>query len=200
MANVNRAYGLVPVKSIGGWNGETIPCVALSSYGTALFIGDPVILAGSGDTSGRPSINIGVGGGTTTNFYGVIVGFQPSNPDSLLTHAGAASTTRIAMVVPALPHYVFQINASGSTGANPDDIGNGFDLVSGSGSTLTGRSGWQLDMGEDANAGATTGRNMRIIGFVNTPANEIGAAGTDTTGIDLLVQFRETFWIDGAGA
>ncbi len=198
MANVNTGYGLIPVKSLGGSDVQLIECVALATYNTALFVGDPVIRAGSGDVSGRASIQIAVGGGTTTNFLGVIVGFAPQNPDSLGSHQGTAGTTRIALVYPALPHAVFRVNASGSTGANPDDIGLGFDLVSGTGSSLTGKSTWQLDMGEDANAGATTGRNCILVGFVNRADNEIGVIATDTTGIDCLVTFQESVWISGA--
>ena len=200
MANVNTGYGLVPIRSIGGWNGETITCVALAAYGTALYVGDPVLLGGDG-LGAYPSVIIAIGseGTESENIYGVITGFEPTDPDSLNVLYGAASTARTVHVVPALPHTLFRVNASNTTGPNPADLGLNFDLVSGAGSTLTGKSGWQLDVGEDSNAGATTGRQMRLESFVNRPDNEIGASGTDTAGIDCIVSFFESHWIAGAG-
>ena len=196
MANAAKDYGLVPKYSLtGGGLPPCIKCVALSGYATKLFRGDPVILAGSGDIYGRPSVNIAIGseGTESTGIYGVIVDFVPQNPDSLNLLYGAASTTRILMVMPALPTVVFQVNASNTTGANPNDIGYGFDLYAGTGSDLTGKSGWALDMGEDVQVGATTGQ-CRLVGFANRPDNAIGAAGTDTANIACLVTILESYW------
>lgn len=196
MANPAKDYGLVPVRSLtGGGLPPAIKAVALSSYDTNLFIGDPVILGGSGDQSGRPSVEIAVGseGSESTGIYGVIMGFMAQDPDSLNVNYGAASTTRILTVMPALPTVVFRVNASNTTGPNPNDIGHGFDLVLGSGDTLTGKSGWALDVGEDNQAGATSGQT-RLIGFSNRADNEIGAAGTDTPNIDCEVVILESYW------
>lgn len=196
MANATADYGLVPYYSLsGGGLPPAIKCVALSTYATDLFVGDPVILAGSADQEGRPSVNIAVGseGTESTGIFGVIMGFKPVGPDSLNTIYGVASTTRVLVVMPALPHVVFRVNSSNTTGPNPNDIGLGFDLVSGSGDTLTGRSGWALDIGDDNQAGASTGQ-VRLVGFDNRPDNEIGAAGTDTPNIDCLVTFAESYW------
>lgn len=196
MANAAKDYGLIPIRSLtGGGLPPAIRCVALSGYGTNLFIGDPVILAGSGDTSGRPSVNIAIGseGSESTGIFGVITGFTPQNPDSLNVNYGAASTTRILTVIPALPTVVFRVNASNTTGPNPNDIGYGFDLVLGSGDTLTGKSGWALDVGEDNQAGATSGQ-CRLIGFSNRADNAIGAAATDTPNIDCEVVIIESYW------
>lgn len=196
MANAAVDYGLVPLYSLGGGGlPPAIKCVALSGYATALYIGDPVILAGSGDIYGRPSVNIAIGseGTESEGIYGVITGIEPRNPDSLNVLYGAASTTRILTVIPALPTVVFRVNASNTTGANPNDLGYGFDLVAGSGSTLTGKSGWALDVGEDNQVGATSGQ-CRLIGFDHRPDNAIGAAGTDTANIACLVTILESYW------
>jgi hypothetical protein len=68
------------------------------------------------------------------------------------------------------------------------------------GDTLTGRSRFALDVGEDTEAGATNANQCRLIGFVNRADNEIGAAGTDTANIACLVSFHESYWLTGAGA
>lgn len=200
MANVVKDYGLKPVYVQGGGNLPVTTCVALSGA-SALFVGDPVILAGSGDTSGRPSIDIAVGseGTESTNIFGVVTGIQAAGPDSLATHGGATGSARIVQVVMAFPQVVFQVNASNTTGANPQDIGLNFDLVLTAGDTLTGRSNWALDMGEDTQAGSTSANQMRLIGFVNRPDNEIGAAGTDTPNIACLATFRESGVVAVAG-
>ena len=196
MANATADYGLVPVRSLtGGGLPPCVRCVALSGYAVALFRGDPVILAGSGDTSGRPNVNIAIGseGTESTGIYGVIMGFKATDPDSLSTTHGLASTTRVLLVMPALPTVVFRVNSSNTTGPNPNDIGYGFDLVLGSGDALTGQSGWALDVGEDTQIGATSGQT-RLIGFSDRPDNTIGAAGTDTANIDCEVVIIESYW------
>lgn len=193
MANVAKDYGLVPVRSLVG-DIPTQTVVALSGA-SALFVGDPVIPAGSGDASGRMSVDIAVGseGTESTNIYGVVVGIQAASPDSLATHAGATGSARILQVALAVPTTIFRVNASNTTGPNPNDIGLGFDLVLGSGDTNTGKSGWALDVGDDNQAGAATGQ-VRLVGFTNRPDNEIGAAGTDTPNVDCEVFFAESFF------
>lgn len=194
MANVAKDYGLVPV---GTFSGQPVPIrtvVALSGA-SALGVGDPVIPGGSGDTSGRMSVDIAVGseGTESTNIYGVVVGIQASGPDNLLTYAGATGSERIVQIALATHDVIFRVNSSNTTGPNPQDIGLGFDLVLGSVDTLTGKSGWALDVGEDNQAGASSGQ-VRLIGFDNRPDNEIGAAGTDTANIDCLVVFAESYF------
>jgi len=198
MANATADYGLVPYKNLNGAGFSYIEAVALAAYSTDLFVGDPVILGGDGLLS-KPSVVIAVGsaGTESTNIFGVITGFTSAGPDSLNTLYGAADTARTVQIVPALPGTLFRVNASNTTGVNPADLGNGFDLVAGSGDTLTGRSGWALDVGEDNNAGATTGRQCRLVGFDNRPDNAIGASGTDTANVDCIVTFAESFWHTG---
>ena len=200
MANAAKDYGLIFSHSLYGTGMPTaIKCVALDTYNTALYVGDPVVLGGSGDIYGRPNVNIAVGseGTESTNIFGVISGILPTGPDSLSTLYGVVSTTRILLVIPVLPGTVWRVNASNTTGANPNDLGYGFDLVAGSGSTLTGQSGWALDVGEDNQVGATSGQ-VRLIGFDHRPDNTITAAGTDSPNVDCLVVFNESYWQVGS--
>lgn len=200
MANVAKDYGLVPVGTLAGTPVPTRKCVAASGA-AALFVGDPVIPSGTGDTDGRFGVQIAVGseGTESTNIYGVIVGFEAKGPDSLATHAGATGAVRYPIVALAQQGVVFRVNASNTTGANPNDLGLGFDLVAGTGDTTTGKSGWALDVGEDNQAGAASGQ-VRLIGFDNRPDNEIGAAGTDTPNIACLVMFNESYFVGDGGA
>lgn len=195
MANASNDYGLVPYGTLSG---GPIPTrvVDVASGTAALFVGDPVIPTGTGDIFGRLGVVIAVGseGTESTNIYGVVVGFNPKGPDSLTTHAGATGAVRTAIVALAMPDVLFRVNASNTTGASPNDVGAGFDLVAGTGSSLTGRSGWALDMGEDTQAAATSGQ-VRLIAFDPRPDNTIGAAvSTDSPNVDCLVIFAESYF------
>lgn len=201
MANVVKDYGLKAVYRLGGGMIPTRTCVALSAAG-ALFVGDPVILAGDGNVNGLASIKIAIGseGTESPNIYGVVQGFQAVGPNSLATHGGATGTERVVIVALALQDAVFQVNASNTTGTNSADIGLAFDLVYTAGDTGTGRSNWALDMGDDTQAGSTTANQMRLIGFADRPDNEQGATGTDTPNIACLAIFRESFFGQAVGA
>ena len=49
MANANRPSGFTPVQYLNGapWNGQARLYSIAATYGTALYIGDPVISLGS---------------------------------------------------------------------------------------------------------------------------------------------------------
>lgn len=185
MPNVNTAFGFRPLHEPNP--GELIECVALASYATALFVGDVVILGGSGDLSGRPSVQQATAG--SLNNLGVIVGIQPTSPDSLGTHRGTASTLRIVQVAPGYPQTRFLVNCNASIAVT--DIGAGYDLVVAAGSTTTGRSAMQLDISTLSTA---ADRTFRMLGFQNRPDNTIG------TGADAIVVFAESVFINGPGA
>ena len=76
MANSNAPTGLTPVRYASGapYNGASNVYYAPASDSNALYIGDPVIIAGSADTDGVPSITIATAG---ASFTGVVVGFKP---------------------------------------------------------------------------------------------------------------------------
>ena len=198
MANVDADYGFEPMSNYSGYIRE-MECAVLAGYGIALFVGDPVKFGGTGDSQGRPSIIVSDAGDTNT--MGVIIGFKASSPDSLTTQHSLASTADIAIVVPTLPFTVFRVNASNTTGARLNDIGLLFDHVAGTGNSKTGRSGYALDMGEDATSGATTANTWRLFGFDRRPDNEFSTTvTTDTTNVDLLVVCVETIWNYGINA
>ena len=196
MANATADYGFAYVRCHLG-DPQPIECAALAAA-SDLYIGDPVKLSGTADSSARPSITVAAAG--DTSIFGVVTGVKATGPDNLnKMHSTSADTI---IVMPTGPGAIFRVNASGATGTRLDDIGLGFDHVAGTGDTLTGRSGYALDMGEDASAGATTGRQWRVIGFDRRPDNEYSTTvTTDTINVDLLVVCAESFWFTGgAGA
>ena len=199
MANATADYGFVPVQSLLG-EIRTVRCSVAAGYGTALFVGDPVSLAGSGGSNGYPTITVAAADTSTVMVYGVIVGFEATGPDGLATQYSLASTAGTAIVVPTLPGTIFRVNTSNTTGARLDDIGLRFDHVATAGDTLVGKSNYALDMGDDATAGSATSNTWMLIGFDNRPDNEFSTTvTTDTINVDLLVTCAESSWANGNG-
>ena len=146
MANVDAPHGLTPIRHLNGnpWNGVTQRCLIEDDYGSALFIGDPVIVtgtAGADDTSGLPVINIATGG-DTNRIYGVIVSFEP-NPDNLTLKHSPTLTGGYANVC-IDPDVIFTVQDNGGAVLDGDSISDNACLVAGTGSTVTGLSGWEL--------------------------------------------------------
>lgn len=169
MPNTNVAFGLRPVLPKGGVV-QTNEYFVPASDGTALFVGDPVIIAGSGDAAGVPSI-VRASAGTSNRITGVVVGFRP---DSNITANGyrAASTAAYVLVCDD-PEQVFEIQDDSDGGALAvTDIGLNANLVAGSGSTATKMSGFQLDTSTKG-TGATL--QARIVRVVQRADVEIGA-------------------------
>jgi len=196
MANATADYGFSYVRSYAGPEPANIECAALTAA-SDLYVGDPVKLSGTGDSSGRPSITVAAAGDMV---FGVVEGFKASGPDNLnQMYSNSADTV---MVKPTLQGVVFRVNTSNTTGARLDDIGLRFDHVATAGDTLTGRSGYALDVGEDATAGSSTENQWLLIGFDRRPDNEFSTTvTTDTINVDLLVVCLETTWgQDGTGA
>lgn len=181
MANANTPMGLVPVKNLSGEIRTNLYYVP-ASYGTALFIGDPVIITGTANTTntnivGRdypagslPEINKATAG-TTNLSIGSIVGFM-SNFDNTSRNYNPASTEAIAIVADD-PNQIFTIQeetagtplAATSVGLNANYV-----FVE-SGSTVTGISGVELDTSTPA---TTIGFQLKILRLLDSEDNAIG--------------------------
>lgn len=204
MANTSRPFGLRPVRYRNGspWTGKGTPYYVPASYATALFIGDPVIITGTSNTSevtriggkfrpgALPEVNVATAGADNA-ITGVIVGFMSAHRDSDIY--GPASTERIALVCDDV-NVVFQVQDDGSgSGLAATDVGNNANLVAGSGgSSVTGQSSWQLD----ATTPATTANfQVKIIGVSNIE-------GENNLGEDYViwdVVLNRTTWTAAAG-
>ena len=165
MANVDQAFGLRPVHHLNGapWNGQTKRMLIEDTYDTALFVGDPVIVTGTtpaDDDSGiYPSIQIATAG-SGNPIYGVIVSFDIIGGTNLReeTPYNPAYTSRYANVV-VDPDVTFIVQDDAGATLTGADIGGNCNLASGSGSTITGWSAWELD----ASAIGTTAADQLVI-------------------------------------
>ena len=182
MTNSNTPYGLKPVKNSPfveiPKNYYYIP----ASYGTALFIGDPVIKTGTSNTvnvtsAGRffnagslPEINKATAG-DANKITGVIIGFL-ANPTNLNVAYNPASTEAVAIVADSpLQEFEIQEETAGTALAVTAVGLNANVVFAESGSTVTGLSGAELDTSTPA-TDATF--QLKILRLVDAPDNAIG--------------------------
>lgn len=169
MANADVAFGLAPVLPKGGVV-QTTEYYVPASDNTALFIGDPVTIAGSGDALGVPSIARSTAG-SGNSITGVVVGFRPDA--NIVANGYRAAATAAYVLVCDDPEQVFEIQDD-SDGGNlaVADIGLNANLVAAAGSAATKRSGFELDTSSKG-AGAT--KQLRILGITQRADVEVGA-------------------------
>lgn len=170
MANQNVAFGLKPVRKHGSqpFNDGVDMFYVPASDATALYIGDPVILAGSADSKGVASVTRATAAGAIT---GVVVGFMP---DGTTNMAGfrAASTAAYVLVAHDVD-ALFEIQEDSVGGAlAAADVGLNADFIVAAGNAYTKRSGVMLDSSTKA---TTATLPLKIVGFAQRPDNEIGA-------------------------
>lgn len=176
--NINAAQGLKPLRHRDGapYAGAATRYFVPSTDSTALFIGDPVVLAGSADGAGPNG-----GGGVATVqratagsgglICGVVVGVENLTSDNLSRRHRPASTAAYVLVA-TNPDLVFEIQSNGATTNDlvAADVGLNADLATGTGSTVYGNSGFTLA----ATTKATTSTlQLRILGLVQRADNEI---------------------------
>ena len=172
MANVSRINGLKPVKHTTGapYNGQFNKYFIASGNGTATFVGDLVKLAGSASADGYPTVIQAAAGDTPV---GVVVGFEKDPADLNTPIYRRASTNRVVFVADS-PDLICEVQEDAVGGALAvTNVGQNADVVVGSGSTVTGASGVQLD---SSTANTTSTLVLRIVGFADRADNEIGSA------------------------
>jgi len=175
MPNINKASGFTPVQYLNGakWNGQARMYSIAANYGTALYIGDPVISSGTADANGVPGIAIGA---TTGALRGVIVGLgvyegamvDPTNLDRVYR---PASDTRVwyAMVADD-PNLIFEVQEElNGTQLAAGDIGMNTISKSGVGNSFV--SGWQIPSATGATPATTATLQLRLMGLSRYPAN-----------------------------
>ena len=195
MANINAPKGFVPIRHMDGspWNGQTKMFLIPSSYGTAVFVGDLVKLAGSSgaagtvvagmDCEGMPTAIIASAGTTGQDLLGPVVGFLVDPTNLTLKHR-AASTNRIALVcVDPTVIYEVQEDAVGSNIA-AGDIGSNVPYTTTAGNTTTGVSKMEID----SSAVATTNTlPLKLLGLVKRPDVAFGLASTDHAKFEVML-------------
>jgi hypothetical protein len=179
MANTNRPAGFVPHSYLNGapWNGQARLYSIAASYGTALYIGDPVISSGTADANGIPGIALGAGSGA---LRGVIVGLgkgrtamvNPSNLD--ITYRPASDPSVWYAMVVDDPNVLFEIQEeSNGTALAATEIGLNQISLLGAGNGFV--SGWQVRSATGATPATTATLQLRLMGLVQRPGNEFGA-------------------------
>lgn len=170
MANQDSVFG---ARSAGhlmtsNFNGQVAAYTVLATDATALFVGDFVKFTGTAgvgqDGKSRPVITQAA---ATDTLCGFVIGFQVDS--SYLNQIyRTASTLRTAYVIND-PYATFIIQAQGTLAEA--NIGLNADIAVGSGSTVTGLSGMEVDL---ATLGTATAQ-IRILGLAEEEDNEFGA-------------------------
>lgn len=185
MANADTPFGLRAVDHPRGLSSARVTAYAVpSSYGTALFPGDPVVKSGTANTAEVSAPGIGTmpagslqevnkaTAGDGNAITGVIVGVAAS-PDALGRRYLPASTGGVVFVNDD-PATTFEIQADGTVTAAQVGL-NAVLIYTHSGDTVTGQSGVELDTTSDVPA-ADASNQLTILGAASRPDNEIGSA------------------------
>ena len=192
MANKDAAFGMKPVRMIGGgaYTGGQSRYRIAANYGTSIFQGDMVAQVTGG------GIEVHADGGTVP-IVGVFNGVQytdPTTKEQVYSNYYPASTNAsdlIAFVIDD-PNVVYEIQADAAFPV-ADLFGN-FDIVyTSSGSTVTGISGAELEV----STGATgTSLPIKAIDISEDPENnDISSANTNV----LVVIQNSIYGVKGAG-
>jgi hypothetical protein len=192
MANKDAAFGMKPVRMIGGapYTGGQSRYRIAANYGTSIFQGDMVAQVTGG------TVEVHADGGTVP-VVGVFNGCQYTDPTSgeqVYSNYYPASTNAadiIAFIIDD-PDVVYEVQAD-DTFPVTDLFGN-FDIVyTSAGSTMTGISGAELDVTTGATA---TTLPIKAIDISEDPNNsDTGAANTNV----LVVIQNSVFGVKGAG-
>jgi len=177
MPNTSRPCGLSPVQYLNGapWNGQARMYCVPSTDANALAIGDPMVLAGSADANGVPTVTLATAG-TGNSILGPIVGIGEyegtvaniSNPNSII--APATKTRAYYVMIADDPNIIHQVEEIGTgTALAATDVGNNANLASGTNNGYV--SGWVVN-----NAGVTTTATLQVklMGLVRKQDNAFG--------------------------
>lgn len=172
MPNPNVKSGFSPVKTQSGspYTGAVRIYSIPASDGTAVYIGDPVKLAGTGSIVNGVVYQDVIQAATGDVITGAVVSVLPDTRDSLTYRA--ASTLRLVAVCDD-PNMLFEIQEDGgATAFTANDIGLNANFSVGTGSAITGLSSVQLDTTTEA---TTNTLDLKLVEFVNRPDNAIGS-------------------------
>lgn len=178
MANANAPFGLWPERQTSGqyWTGAANTYFIPSSYGSNLFLGDPMVPTGTSDANGIPGVTLATAGSsnyTLGPIVGIVSGGEPIIPvtrDLPIYHP--ASTGQYVLIADDVD-MMFKIQEDGNAGTNAS-FGNA-NLVAGSGSTVTGYSGWQL---QSSSVATTNTLQLRILWPLRVSNNTPGTTNS----------------------
>ena len=192
MANRDAAFGLKPVKMIGGspYSGGVSRYRIAANYGTSIFQGDMVMQVTGG------TVEIHADGGTVP-IVGVFIVCHYTDPRtgdlvySNYYHGSTNASDIIAFIIDD-PNVVFEVQADAAFPV-ADLFGN-FDIVyTSAGSTKTGISGAELKV---ADGGTGTTLSVKAIDISEDPDNDDVASAN--TNVYVVIQ-NHIFGVKGAG-
>lgn len=175
MANKDRPCGLKPIKHVNGvpWNGKFNIYYKAAGLAEAMFIGTPVMSAGSADATGKyPTIKLA----GQTSARGVIVGFGNTPylaadlTDLDLAYSPASTAHYVAVVDD--PGVIFEAQEDNDTSdLAATSAGGNADLTTESGDTTTGLSTVEIDSDTET---TTSTLQVKILRLVDRPDNALG--------------------------
>lgn len=187
MANIDFPRGLAPYGELLRATLYQAPSAVVGNV--SLFIGDPVILTGTGN-----QVDIATAG-TGNPLLGAILATYDTNmvPTNYHLDNGGAGYILVA----DHPDQLFVAQGDGDTSIfSADDAGGNVNLVAtAAGSTVNYRSGWELD--DSDTGGATAGDQVRLMKVVPRPDNTVGLAHCDW--IVRINNHQQTAGIVGVG-
>lgn len=189
MANVDRPNGLFPIGTIDGspYNGKATKRYVDSSNGTAIFIGDAVIL----EDDGNCAPYTGTGGGA---LLGACVGIEVDRSVAKTEHPGylPASTAGYIYVTEG-PDMLYIVQDDGGATPTTAIVGSNIDVSAGAGSTTTGTSNHEMLMSSltDSSPGSA---QLRIVDYVHSEDNDPTAVNAKW-----IVSLNENFYTTTTG-
>lgn len=180
MANSNTPYGLRPINMNGTpWSGQGMMVFFNSDDSAAVYIGDPIKATGETDAFGVPEVTIASAGDTDV-VLGCLLGMSngPAGSGITLTRDSPvyrpASLTNYGLIVddPDQLYAIQEDSVGGAIAITAAAFANA-NFVSGTGSTVTGYSGWMLDSSSVGTSTDTTFQ-LKIIGLLRGPDNAVG--------------------------
>lgn len=168
MANADTLFGARAITTARP--GYTYSCVVDSGDAVALFVGDFVTHQGTSDLNLTTGLYLPrvAQAAASEKVFGFVLDFMPERPYENQIYR-SASTERVAIICTD-PYVLFEIQSSGTSSA--DDVGNNANITVGTGSTVTGLSGMELDQ---STVTTTATLPLRIVQLMPRADNELGA-------------------------
>ena len=163
MANVDAAFGFVPIRHLSGNAPRANKYTITSGLAENIFTGDLCIITADGVVTPHTA--------TETNNIGVFAGVSYTASDGSYVYSqywpsGTTGTNIIAYIYDD-PFTVYKVQSAGTPAQT--NIGNCADVVAGAGSTTTGISGFEISV-TIANSAAT----CKIVALHDNPNNAFG--------------------------
>ncbi len=187
MANANVAKGLIPYRRTTAepYNGAANIYYVPVGYGTAIYVGDPIhIVTATADLQGIPGVGIVTAGNGTDSgiatygiigaMVGIVSGGEPVVAVTRDLPVYHPASTAGYILVSDDPDMLYMVQENGNMGTGTIGAvagpGKNVDLVSGTGSTVTGYSGWTIGSASLS----TNALQMRVMRMLEQADNALG--------------------------